>query len=468
MKRLLVREGKDSLIYLISSFIVLGMSLLTFPLLMLKLSPADFGVIAASTTVALLFTSYANFSIEQSIHRSYYSWDIHYRRRALGTLWVSALISVILFGIFSYVFLLYNSKIFFPKIDFAPLIELGLFSTILSALHTIPVNFLKIRKLPWAYAFYSVGQSILSVLLTVIFVLLMDRGLFGYYVGLIVSNLVFGIIGFCIMWRNADFCFDVHTVKPMFRFGAPLVLNNFFNSLASSSDRLLVQNYLSLELAGIYFIAQKFMMLISAAHEALKSSYGPLIWKTMSISNDSAAKMIADIAPLFYSVIVLVTLSVTPLSEIVIGRLSSDVFLSALNYIPSLALVAALSSAFLYYTPGIHLSGRTELNLVPTILNLLVLIILGPYLVSNFGINGVISLSAFAVLVSFLFFSYYSNKLFPISHDWPKFFVLLSFPFFSTIVGYLKIPVISTEIIFLIYLVSLLFIFRNSLKLPSQ
>ena len=166
MSNELKREGRSALIYAATTFLIRGGSLLAIPLFWSKLTPVDYGIIASAEIIARLFTTYANLGIEQSINKRYYVWQEQQRRKGIGTLWLTAWVSILITGLPTYFLLIYAANYIFPNIEIS-LIQLGFWAAFVSAFHIVPYNVLRIKGKVISYSIYAIFQFLIGIFFSI-------------------------------------------------------------------------------------------------------------------------------------------------------------------------------------------------------------------------------------------------------------------------------------------------------------
>ena len=279
LKKIFKSEGKHSAIYTFSAFLTKLGSFLVVPLFWQKLSPGDYGIIAITEIIASLLSVFMGLSLESSINRFYYEWSENERKHNIGTVWVANWLSTIAIGFLSLIILSYISQNLFPDVPFKPYILMGIMVAILQKLNALTFCVLRIKRLPWLYSSFSLLNFILIMSLSIYYILMIEKGLYGYFIANIISGVMMFFLTIILMTKVAKPCFRIPLLKRMLSFSLPMVPAGILGSIATASDKYLLQYFVSVELLGIYAVSLKFVKLIKHLHIVLKLSFVPFMVK---------------------------------------------------------------------------------------------------------------------------------------------------------------------------------------------
>jgi O-antigen/teichoic acid export membrane protein len=377
-----------------------------------KLNPADFGIIAISEIMTTFLSSTLNLSLEQSVTRFYCEWKEEDRPRKLGAIWLANWSSILMLG----GLLLATGRFFlpfaFPEVPYYPLLMLGAITAIATSFTGLPFATMRIRQEPRRYGVFTLLRFILQTALTMFLVLGTDLGVMGYLLGMAIGSGLFAVACAVMMRQLAILNWDWPVIRESLHFSVPLIPSQVMNAASATLDRVLLKQFGSLELLGIYSISLKFAGIVSAVNEMLKLSYGPFVFKTMGDHGDGAWPIVSKIVPWYLAAILAAGTGVTLFTDEFVALSGSREYAPILNYVPWLVLIAVASSVNIYFAPGANLVKKTKWLIIPSLLQLLVMCGLGPNLIPGYGIPGVVASKAAAVGVYLFTSVYLSVRLF--------------------------------------------------------
>ncbi len=413
---LLYAETHAASLYTLSTFITQLGSFLLVPLFWRKLSPADYGVIAITDILTAFLAALLGLSLESSITRFYYEWPELERRRRIGTIWIADWTSILLLGGLALGIMSVLSQHIFPQVGFFPFLFLGIVHTILNGLPSISVTVLRMRQRPALYAAYSVLSFLVHVGFSIYFVLVLDKGLFGYYTGLIVADGIMVLAAAGLMLPVAHPCLERRMLKEALSFSLPLIPADIAAIAAQIVDRLLLQRFASLESLGIYSISVKFASVVISLHSSLKLSFVPFMVKAISQNNSEGIDLVARMR-IFYVLPILGTAVVISTFVDDFVQLSAQpAYFLVSRYVPWLLGPAVMLALSAYMAPGLFLAKRTDKAWIPTAAQLCAVVLAGIVLIPQYQVVGVIisrfcSVSAFAIVCLLLSEKYYPIPL---------------------------------------------------------
>ncbi len=411
-------EAKTAAIYVGTSALNQLASFILIPFYWQVLSPADYGIIAITEVIGRFVACFFGLELGMGITRFYYEWPEAERKRRLGAIWMGHWASTIGLGILSFGGIWLVSPILFPSVPFYPFLFLGLIVTILNSLQEVINHTLRIKKLPLVFAAYNLGGFLVRVFCSVWFVVILDRKLQGYFEGLIIGNAVVVVICGCLMLCYARPCLGGPALKESIRFSVPIIWSNVLNKISSIADRMMLQYFASLEVLGIYAVSVKFAQVLVQFHGAIKMSFVPFLFKTLSNGekgNDSQNRdLVARMAVIYFLPLVAAGLMISVFIRDFVLIINRPAYFPVIHVVPLVVGAQLIASAYLYFAPGLLLSKKTRLLWIASLLRVLVFVIAGPFLVLFFNLQGMIACLYLATCIYMAVSYYLSQKHYPL------------------------------------------------------
>jgi O-antigen/teichoic acid export membrane protein len=424
-RKIVQKEAKEALLYVISNGLIQIGNLVVIPLFWSRLTPDDYGVIAITEIIGSFLSIFLGLSLDQSINKFYYEWSPEERKRGIGAIWVVSWLSCFVIGAASLFILSRTSRYIFETVAFYPYIYLGLIATVLTSLSQITFTTIRIKRLPFFYAWYSLSTFVMYFVLRFIFVFVNREGLTGYYKANIIGAAIAVLCSVVIMLRFSIPCIRNSGLKKSLKFSFPIIPSSILTAFTNICDRLILQSYVSLSELGIYSISVMFASSIIKLHDGIKLSYGPFLWKTVNEEIDCKT-IIARMAPFFTAPIFLWAFILSTFIDTIILLINNPSYFAVADLVPPVVGFTLIACLYLYYSPGIMLGDRTDLLWIPSAAKLL-LVLSGFVLVPKFGVDGIIFSKYLAAIAFFVISFYLSQRVFPIPYRIKKLMILTVF-----------------------------------------
>ena len=229
---------------------------------------------------------------------------------------------------------------------------------------TIYSLIIRFLQKPVQYTFIVVAQLLVTVVISILLVVYLDKGIIGVFWGQI-SGLATGVLfGTIYLWDKIRFIWNWNYLKEMFRFSLPMIPSVVFGWMNINASRFIILQYLSLSDIGIYSLAVKIASLLSLVESAFVMAWGPFMWEVFEKPDHKI---------IYKKVLKSVTLG-TFIIVSLLALWSKDVvlLLSTPEYIASASLIGLIGfSLGLRITKqtimlGAGISKRTEYNTLAT------------------------------------------------------------------------------------------------------
>ena len=423
----LKREAQHASIYTLATVTTQVGSFLVVPLFWRKLSLADYGIISLTEVIGTFMTLFVGISLDTSITRFYYEWPDALRKRLVGTLWVLNWLSCAVFGVFATVLIWLGSSFLFPDVAFYPYLFLGLILTTIRSLFVVPYATIRIVNSPRLYTTYSLVNFSVQMSLNILFVLVLDKHLYGYFTSSILGAGVVAALGGVIMLRFATPCIEKEGLRESLRFSLPSIPTSILSAITQVLDRFLLQQFASLEVLGVYAVSLKFTNLLVYLHNALKLSYVPFMVKSISDDCKSGVQMLMRVRLLYLFPLFVTGLTVAVFVRDFVQLSGRSEYSQVAAWVPWLVGPALISTLTIYLAPGLFLAKRTDLTWIPQNVQLSAVVVAGFALIPRFQLTGVVISRYFSTVSLFVVTLVISQRQYPIAAQWRRLGLMSSF-----------------------------------------
>jgi O-antigen/teichoic acid export membrane protein len=424
LKSVLKGEAKDALVFSGSNLLNKFGTIFLLPLYWRKLTPSDYGILAIIAMIGLFQTLLGTLSLDLSITRFFYQWNDEERRANLGALWVWSWLGSILTTGISLLAMWKTATWIFPNAPYFPYLFLGIINTGITNLFIIPFTTIRMRRMPWLFAAYNLGNFVISTSLGIWFVLILGKGLYGFLISGILANTAFALFGAAVMLRFSTPRLTSPGLMEAVRFSLPTLPSNLLGTCTASLDRFLLNYFASLETLGIYAVAMRFIEAMNNLHTSLKMAYGPFMMKHLSKDKEKGGETVSQITPYYMLPYFAAALGLSLFVRDFVHIAGKAEYFPVVNWVPWLAGISILNILYFYYTNGLFLANKTAMLSIPALANLAALGLSGLLLIKEFQLGGLVISRYFAGVIFFSVNLYLSQKVFPLPHRWNRLAIL--------------------------------------------
>jgi O-antigen/teichoic acid export membrane protein len=408
---------RDGALYGSGTLLARGLTLLLLPVYTQVLSPTDYGVIELLLILSAFAGVVVALEISQAVAR--YFWDAEPGERggyASTALWFTAAtytgFLVVAVATASVV-----ADAVIGDAEYANDVRVAALSVWAGSFFYLAQNQLRWELRPVRYGVASVVYATAAVATTVIFVVWLDLGVAGVFLGYLSGSVLGSVVALSALRGTYSFSFDRDKLRRMLRFSAPLVLSSMGVLLTTYIDRIMISRLLGNAELGIYAVAFRLAAIVSLPLLALQMALTPLVYSRHR-EPDAPAEL-ARIFRFFAVVALSAFIALSLFADELVTALAAPAYSGAADLVP--LLVPAILFAGMYVlAPGLFLAERTvvfgAINVGTAIVNVALILLLIP----PFGLEG----AAVATLVSacggFVATMTLSQRSYAVPHEWAR------------------------------------------------
>jgi O-antigen/teichoic acid export membrane protein len=267
LKNKVTEMGKHFLIYGAGSAMQGLVTFLLLPLLSKYYSSEDYGIYTLIILVGSLLGLVFYLGAQSSITRFYYEVDSHdYKIQTVTNAMLITIVGAFLCICVGYFGSAIVSKYLFETIRYANLIFLSSIIASLSIINTFLITYLRLIKKSYLFIIVNILNLSVNFFITYIifefsfFENILVAPLIGQISGLLISVLL-SIFPILKMWKIKNVDFD--NIWLQVRFSFPILLNGIIYSLFEWSDRIIIEEKLSMSDVGLYSFGYKLGTIIT-------------------------------------------------------------------------------------------------------------------------------------------------------------------------------------------------------------
>jgi O-antigen/teichoic acid export membrane protein len=428
--------------YQASSLVSNALALVTLPLYTRHLTRAEFGYAETLLTFIILSSILLRFGIGEAFVRFWFDDDDPVRRQRLArtatgfvllTTTVASLVALALAGPLS-VGLLGTRH--------ATLMRIGVLGLWAFTNLEIAYALLRVEERRRTYLIASVTNVLLTVTLTVLLVVVLDKGARGYLLGNYAASAVV-LVGLWATLRDRIGLRPALRLRALVRFGGPTVPAEAAVYALNVIDRAYLLRSQSPAAAGLYALSVKLATVVIVAVRGFQAAWPPLAY---SVEDDEEASRLYALVTTYYVLATgAVVAAITLLGRWVVRLLAAPKFYPAHEALPWVALGWALYGLVLVF---ITIAGRarvTTRNFPAAIAGVAVNVVLLVTLVGPLGIAGAGIALCGAYLVMLVAIHLLTRRLFTVPFQWRRLALLVVVLGAPAVAGELALPTHGAE-----------------------
>ncbi len=275
-------------------------------------------------------------------------------------------------------------------------------------------DLLRVTFQPWKFVALNVSQLVLVGGLTLAFVLGRGLGVAGVLYGKLAGDALAAGLGLVLCRHHIRPRFDAGILRPMLRYGLPLVPVAAAYGLIGSIDRWALQRFASLDEVGTYALALKFFAVVTMAVSAFQLAFMPIAFARAQ--DPEAPRLYARVLGLYVAVATAVALACGLAAPLGIRLLATREYAEAARPALWLAFAAVAQGAYYVSALGINLSLQNAWLAVSTGGAAIVAAIANLLLVPRFGAEGAAAATFAAYTASAVLTYIVAQRLHPLPY----------------------------------------------------
>lgn len=378
----------NSIVFTIANF---GSKVITFlmvPLYTYLLTPKDYGTIDLVTTISGLLLPIIFLCVSDAVLR--YTMSNKFSNKDVLSISLKIYITgLALFGIVLFIISLFKDINSYKFYLFCIVATNGLLLIFNQFLRGIG----KIKE----FAINGTLYTLMFVLSNFILLVLLKVGKSGYFLSLIIANII--CILYAVLISKAYKYITIRTSRDIFlvmiTYSLPLIPNSLMWWVMDASDKFIITYFLGVNANGIYAISKKLPTIIDTFHSIFNQA-----WQISAIEEANSANSVeftSNVYKIYTYLLFLIVSGLLVVSRIVVEYLLSSSYYESWKYIPFLLLSVSFSSLSGFLSANFIANEKTSIIFKTTLYGAVVNTILNFILIPFIGING----AAIATMASY-------------------------------------------------------------------
>ena len=415
---MLRRVFRDATIYGLGAVVSGVLAILTLPIYARVLSVAEFGVLEIMVVGLALAKISIALEIGQGFARFYGDASSESdRTQLISTAWWFSLTAYLLFVVVAAACAGWVApRLLGPGVA-THLWIAGVGSMAAGGLFSFGTLLLRWQLLPRHHLAAHVAQVLSAHGIGLYLAGVHQQGALGVLAGQIAGSLIGAAMALWWSRRRCRLTFNRDRLWEMLAYSLPLVPSSLGLFLTRFVDRIAINRLMTLADLGLYSVGFKLVSTMGLVMIGLRSAWMPLVFARYREPGTPA--QMARVFRYVLFVALLMILGLALFAPELLALLATEDYASAARVVPLLALSTVLGGMYIF-APGLVIAKRTRtiagINLVAAAINATLNFVLIPII----GLYGAAGSTLLATAVSFMLYMRFSQKLYPVPHDWGR------------------------------------------------
>ena len=441
---------------------------LLLPLFTRYITPEEYGVIELLRPIINFIPLFFTFGLYTAQTRYYF--EIREKEKIKeyiftlnSFLWVVTII--ILFFLHSPLKFILGKIIDYNKVNFYPYIFLALIAGFVKLYVHMARNYFKVIKKYSRVAIGNIIGFIAFAVISITLIVYLDYGVLGYMVAFLCYQSLLLYIFYFKYIKNTKWSFNKERLRQSLAIGLPISLSSITGVILGYSDRIVLSNFLAMEVVGTYSLAYNGGLILTVLISSFNSTWLPIFNELMGSERDNKYKIVKERLTQFVLFIVFICLIGQMLGKEVITLIFPAEYNPTIQYLP-FVLFAIVFTGINHYLKNILIYHEDTLYfplfaIVSAVINLGINIIFIP----KFGpLVAAISTIISYLLITIIYISFIKFKYKNYDFEYIKIIFILFFSMNPLLILLLKREIgIYTFLFKLTYLIIFIMIFRESI-----
>lgn len=355
--RVLTRE---TAIYGLGDFAGRALSFISVPIYTRVFEPEQFSILSFLASLGGLLSAVLILGGDTAYTRYYFKHRSRQERRDLTVTWVGFLLGWAMLV----VLLLMPLAGTAARWSFGPQGSASLFIVMLLSLPVGLASRMLAQNLrnefrATSYAATGVATSALGISAALTLVLAFDMGVIGVLVGYLIADLVIALVRAFLVRDALRGRFRPSLLRPLLRYGAPLVVVSLCFWTFTMSDRIVLGKLGSLTELAHYSLAVAIGSVLVLCSGAVASAWTPRAFALYEADPDRAAVTVGGLIGYLVTLLGLLAVCLATGAAEIVRLLAPPAYHSAIGVTPLVLLGLVASGTALMTGTGIAISGRT-------------------------------------------------------------------------------------------------------------
>ena len=351
--------GKNSIFFGMGYFMPALINIILLPIYVRYITPEDYGALSLLVGLGGLLTVFMGLCVNRAIERLY----INYPQEESGNFLYTVMVTVVLYaGILGGALTLFSDRIGYiifressPQYGYCLVLQIWV-SFFLTFPMAVSAVYLIKEQSSW-YAALRVVNFFILLVLTLMFLVIFNRGMEGIFEALLLSSAVMALFYLALVSPELKINFAYKYVKSFLKYSLPLLPYNVFLIAIAYVDRFYINNFFSLKDVGVYSVASRLGMLMEVLVTSFAIAWQPFYYNRQE--KDGFGSILERIAMIWIGLIIFAALAISVFAREIVVFLTAPAYYEAYRIIPVLAIGYIFLALYFFFVSCILYSKKT-------------------------------------------------------------------------------------------------------------
>ncbi len=410
---------KHTSIYGFGTALSMSISFILTPILTRNFDPANYGVIELIGNITAIISLLLVMGFSTSLGIYFYSTDNQQdKKEYISTALTYLLVTSAIFCSVLFLFADPLSTLFFKSTAYSIYLKFTFVALPFTIFLSVSFSLLRFLSRSVTFVVLSTVKTLLTISLTIFFLLYLKQGLLSVYYPILVVNAALAIVMFLVIKEYKLKFFVPEKLKRLLKVGIPLIPVAIFDWIMNLSDRFFLTHFRDLYDVGIYSVSIKVASFILLIVTVFQMAWGPL---ALSIARSAEAKEFYKKSLSYFVIIGCLGATILSLfGKEIITIFTSPDYVEAFRYVGPLSLSAVMYGAYSIVAIGVNITKKTQKILYSTATAAILNVILNLIFIARYGIWAAALSTFVSYAISMYLLSVISNKYYPVDYNLKK------------------------------------------------
>jgi O-antigen/teichoic acid export membrane protein len=301
--------------------------------------------------------------------------------------------------------------------EYAPLLRLALATLLIVSVMTPFLSYLRLAEKPRAFVAVTVISTLVGTSLTLLFLIVLGRGLRGLFEAGLISQIFVLIVALFIVAPELPFGVSFRDIPALVRIGFPSIFGLFAFFVIDYTDRTMLQQMVGLDEVGIYALGYAFGMAIMLAVDAFSSAW-PAYFVSYIDRRAEAEVVFGQVLRYYLIVCGAFALCFFAFARPVVTLMAAPPYHAAYTVVGLVAVAYFIRGCYLILLPGIAFAKKLYFQSAVEWFAALLTIALNLMLIPVLRKEGAALATSLAYLSLPVLTYFLSRRYLKVQHDW--------------------------------------------------
>jgi O-antigen/teichoic acid export membrane protein len=394
---------KNFFIYFGSSILNKIIPFVFLPIITKYLTPQEYGLYGMYQVVLSFLAPFIMMSLQTNITKNFFKFS----KRELSCI-ISSILIILHINLFIISIIIFLITLFFNNPFSVPNDILYIMPLIIyvQSINTFNLTVLRNEEKAFQYGVIEIIITMLNFIFAFILIVFFHKGWTSLVYGTLFAHFI--VIFYSIKYLVKKYEIklnNLYSFKEIYTVSLPLVFHNIGGNIIFLSDRIFIQQMISLDAVGIYMIGNQLGMITMIVINVVTTTINPWLYKNLS-KNKRIKKEI-----IFFMVLYLIISFIVWIGDLIIfPYIINNKYSSAKEVILWISLGYGIRGWYQLFHAIIIYEGKTYIFMYITTIAAFINFILNYLLIKINGIVGAAQATLVAFIIMFIMTFYYANK----------------------------------------------------------